>query len=229
MLNEAGNVEPCIAGASEAFARYGLQADIQVVDDGSTDATARELAEIRPRFPQVFVETHPKNMGFGIARRTGIQAALRRGGYEFVMFMDADLTMDPKYCVGFHDKIRDGYDFVIGSRFIEGGGMEKVPFRRAIVSFIGGTIFRVAFRLGIRDYTQGFRAIRSSIASKLELTEPGFPVIMQEIYQARRYTRKFAEVPFVLTVRTIGVSKFNYNLAVFRRYLKYAMLALFTR
>jgi dolichol-phosphate mannosyltransferase len=227
MYNEAGNVLPCIQGANEAIRTYGLDADIQVVNDGSSDATAHELLGAQRLHPNVFVETHPKNQGFGVARRTGIRAALARGGYEFVMFMDADLTMDPKYCVGFHDRIRDGYDFVIGSRFVEGGGMDKVPFRRAVVSWVGGTIFRLCFRLGIHDYTQGFRAIRASIAERLHLTETGFPVVMQEIYQARRYTRKFAEVPFVLSTRTVGVSKFNYTPAVFGRYLCYAFLALF--
>ncbi len=225
MYNESGNVEPCIKRANEVFEEHGLDAEIIVVNDGSADNTAEEIESVRKQYKNIHLKNHEVNKGFGAARKTGMAAALEIGGYEFVMFMDADMTMDPKYAVDFHNKIRDGYDFVIGSRFIEGGGMQNVPLYRAMVSWVGGAILRVSFRLGIKDYTQGFRAIRTSIVEKFDLKEDGFPIIVEEVYQGRRYTKRFGEVPFILTTRKVGVSKFNYTPKVFLKYLSYAAKA----
>lgn len=60
----------------------------------------------------------------------------------------------------------------------------------------------------------------------MKLTENGFPILIQEIFEARKYTDKFAEIPFVLTGRTTGRSKFSYTPKVLWDYLKYAARAL---
>lgn len=229
MYNEFGNVRPCLKRINEFIAERNFNADIMVVDDGSIDGTAREVEIISREYPNIKLYTHKVNRGFGAARKTGMKAVLDTGGYKFVVFIDADLTMDPKYIEGFYNKIVEGYDFVTGSRFINGGGMQKVPLFRAVFSYIGGAIFRFSFRLGIKDYTQGFRAIHTNIIDKLNLKENGFPILAEEIYQACKYTRRFAEVPFFLTVREKGVSKFQYTPTVIKKYLSYAFKAWFDR
>lgn len=227
MYNESDNVKQCLRRVNEAIAERSFNADIIVVDDGSIDGTARQVEAISGEYSNIKLCIHRVNRGFGAARKTGMEAVLEAGGYEFVIFMDADMTMDPKYIEAFYNKIVEGYDFVIGSRFIKGGGMQQVPFYRAIVSYIGGAVFRLSFRLGIKDYTQGFRAIRTDIVAKFRLKEEGFPILAEEIYQACKYTRRFGEVPFVLTVRERGVSKFQYTQEVILKYLKYVIKGLF--
>lgn len=120
----------------------------------------------------------------------------------------------------------EGYDFVIGSRFLEGGGMKDVPAWRKLFSLAGRAVFRICFRLPLTDYTQGFRAIRTGVLAKMKLTETGFPILIEEIYQAREYTDKFAEIPFILTGREVGSSKFSYTPGVIRDYLKYALIGI---
>lgn len=225
MYNEFGNVRSCLKRINEVIAEYSFNADIIVIDDGSVDGTAREAETLSKEYPNINLCIHKVNKGFGAARKTGMKAVSEDGGYEFVVFIDADLTMDPRYIEGFYNKIMEGYDFVIGSRFIKGGGMQQVPFFRAAVSYIGGAVFRFSFRLGIKDYTQGFRAIRTDIIDKFRLKEDGFPILAEEIYQASKYTRRFAEAPFVLTVREKGVSKFQYTPTVLMKYLAYAARA----
>ena len=101
--------------------------------------------------------------------------------------------------------------------------MKNVPAWRKLFSLAGRVVFRICFRLPLTDYTQGFRAIRGTVLAKMKLTETGFPILIEEIYQARKFTDKFSEIPFVLTGRKVGHSKFNYTPKVLRDYLKYAL------
>ena len=64
-----------------------------------------------------------------------------------------------------------------------------------------------------------------NVVEKFRLKETGFPILVEELYQAKCLTRKFAEVPFVLTTRQRGVSKFSYTPKVIFKYLFYAAKA----
>jgi len=227
MYNESDNAKHCLKRVNDVIVERSFNADIIVVDDGSIDGTSQQVKSLIAEYSNIKLCIHKVNKGFGAARKTGMEAVLEAGGYEFVIFIDADLTMDPRHIEDFYNKIMEGYDFVIGSRFIKGGGMQQVPFFRAIFSYIGGAVFRCSFRLGIKDYTQGFRAIRTDIIDKLKLKETGFPILVEEIYQAAKHTRRFDEVPFILTVREKGISKFQYSQEVLRKYLKYALKGFF--
>lgn len=225
MYNEAGNVLPTIEQVNKVLYGSGLKADILCVNDGSRDATERELVQAISRWQNVIIERHKDNRGFGAARRSGMKVAIQRA-YDYVVFMDADLTMDPRYLLKFHEKMVDGFDFVTGSRFVNGGGMRNVSWLRRAVSVVGNIILGLCFRLNISDYTQGFRAIRMDVIKQLCLKENSFPVLVEELYQAKCLTSRFAEVPFVLTDRKTGVSKFSYTPTIILKYLIYAGKAL---
>ena len=222
MNDEEGNVGGIVAEVNRVLAELGRKADIILVDDGSRDGTASEIKEAVLKHPNIICLTHPGNAGFGAAIQSAISEAVERD-YEFAVFMDADLTMHPGYIRHFYEKMAEGYDFVIGSRFIPGGGMKDVPAWRKLFSLVGRMIFQASFRLPLTDYTQGFRAIRGHVLAKMKLTEDGFPILVEQIYRARRITDKFAEIPFILTTRKMGSSKFNYTPGVIWDYLKYAL------
>ena len=222
MHNEEGNVAGIVREVNRALTENGHRADIILVDDGSVDNTAWEIEAAGPGHPNIIVLEHKRNVGFGAALRTAMKEAVKRG-YDFAVFMDADFTMHPGYIRYFYEKMAEGYDFVIGSRFLEGGGMKDVPAWRKLFSLAGRVVFRICFRLPLTDYTQGFRAIRTRVLAEMILTESGFPILIEEIYQARKYTDKFAEIPFILTGREVGSSKFNYTPKVLWDYFKYAL------
>jgi glycosyltransferase involved in cell wall biosynthesis len=226
MHNEEGNVSGIVREVNQVLGAEGHWADIILVDDGSLDNTANEIEEAGREHPNIIALEHEQNAGFGAALRTAMKEAVERG-YEFAVFMDADFTMHPGYIQDFYEKMAEGYDFVIGSRFLKGGGMKNVPAWRKLFSLAGRAVFRVCFHLPLTDYTQGFRAIRTSVLAKMKLTETGFPILIEEIYQARKYTDKFFEIPFVLTGREVGISKFNYTPKVLWDYLKYALKSVF--
>ena len=225
MFNEEGNVGEIVREVRKTLRENRYDADIVIVDDGSEDGTLFEIERVRQSFAGIVVRKHEKNLGFGAAVRTAMEAA-RAGGYDFIVFMDADFTMHPEYIEAFYSKLEEGYDFVIGSRFIAGGGMRDVPWYRKAVSVLGRVVLGICFRLPISDYTQGFRAIRTTLIGKMKLTESGFPILIQEIFEARKHTNKFSEISFVLTGRKTGRSKFSYTPKVLWDYLKYAFRAL---
>lgn len=230
MFNEEANAERCVRGISAVLRCGAPGARIIAVNDGSSDGTGAALARLREAFPELVVETHDRNRGYGTAVRTGIAAA-RREGMEYALFMDADLTTDPKYLPAFLEKMREGHDVIKATRYSDGGGMAGVPFHRSAISRVGNLVARNCFRLPISDCTNAFRAIRVELLAKLPLREPGFAVVVEELYRVSALASTYAEVPHVLTSRRPGegASHFAYRPKVFLQYLRYAVLALIRR
>lgn len=224
MYNEERGAERCILAISSALRSLGARAVLIVVDDGSTDRTSAILSEFLQKESCLVVLTHEKNRGYGRALQTGARHAAE-SRYDYVLFMDSDLTNDPGYLPRFLEKMTQGYDVIKASRYTSGGGSVGVPAWRVAVSKVGNRIARSLFRLPLTDFTNGFRAIRTDLYCRLEISETGFPSIMEELYQVKPLTRSFCEVPYTLTARTDAVrrSSFSYGPAVLYRYLKYAL------
>jgi dolichol-phosphate mannosyltransferase len=199
---------------------------IIVVDDGSVDGTSEQLAQAVDAHPRLIVERHSHNRGYGAGLRTGTIAAAQRG-FEYVIFMDSDLTNDPSYLHEFARRMEEGVDVVKASRYVAGGGVTGVPAWRVFVSVLGNGVARLLFRLPIRDCTNGFRAVRTGLLTSIELREEGFAVIMEELYRLRPLARSYAEVPVVLTARADDqrASSFSFAPVAIARYLKYPLLS----
>jgi glycosyltransferase involved in cell wall biosynthesis len=190
MFNEECGAERCVRAVCAAVHQLPTRAVLIVVDDGSTDATPGILARLRSEGNAFTTVTHERNRGYGEALRTGARSAAA-DGYDYVLFMDSDLTNDPASLPLFLQKMREGCDVIKASRYARGGGVVGVPAWKVGISFLGNRIARFLFRLPLTDSTNGFRALRTEIFRRLEITEPGFASIMQEIHQAKRLTRSF--------------------------------------
>jgi glycosyltransferase involved in cell wall biosynthesis len=222
MYNERPNAAPCIRRLTAFLQKVPARTAIIAVDDGSVDGTLDELRGLEAAFPNLIVEARPQNGGYGAANRTGFAAALREG-FEYVVVMDADGTQDPAYVEGFFAPMRAGRDLIKATRYARGGRVLGVDWRRYMVSWVGNRLARVALRCDLTDYTNGFRAIRSSLLARLETRETTFVVLLEEIWLARRLGATFAEAPYTLTVRDEDESrsKFSYSWKVYLSYLKY--------
>jgi len=146
--NEAGRIFSTIAGI-----RKITDADILVVNDGSTDDTANEA-----RQAGAVVLALPFNLGYGGALQTGFKYALRNE-YAFAVQMDADGQHDPAYILPLlEDVLSDKADVAIGSRFLG-----ESDYRPTTAKKIGMTFFRVIASAitgqKITDPTSGFQAL----------------------------------------------------------------------
>jgi len=225
MYNEEVNAERCVRALAAALRTTPFRTGLMVIDDGSVDRTPSILKRLQSEVPSLVVVTHEVNQGYGAAVRTGVQQA-KLAGYTYVLFMDSDLTNDPKYIPAFVEGMVRGVDVIKASRYIHGGGMISVPRYRVAISIAGNVLARNLMGLPIADCTNGFRAAKVDILSRMPLHEAGFAVIMEELYYAKYLAKTFAEIPCVLTSRGGDtLSKFSYRPAAFWAYLKYALMA----
>ena len=230
MFNEEAGAERCVVEVCRELERVPHRSRLIVVDDGSSDGTAAILHRIGLAQPLLQVVTHPVNRGYGAALRTGVEVA-HEGRFDYVLFMDTDLTNSPADVPRFVAAMERGADVVKATRYSGGGGVRGVPFSRWIISAVGNRVARTLFGIPIHDCTNGFRAVKVSLLKRMELRERRFPVIMEELHWCRFLARTYAEVPVVLTARQADQrpTAFVYRPSVFWSYLRYPVLAFLRR
>lgn len=206
--NEAENLRPLIEHALRVFETAGFDAQILIVNDGSTDETAAVAEQLAENAP-VTVIHHPENRGLGQAIMTGLRAATERikSPDDVIICMDADNTHSPDYIPGMAEKIwRENFDIVIASRYQPGSREVGVPPFRLLLSRGARMVFQIILRLpGVRDYTCGFRAYRASLIQEA-LTLHGDNLIQREgfactdelLVRLSRQTSRITEIPFTL-------------------------------
>jgi dolichol-phosphate mannosyltransferase len=226
MYNEIAGAEFCVRTILAILPSIGVPTGLIVVDDGSTDGTGRLLDDLQAALLARFRVVHKPNGGYGSALIAGAHAAAQEG-YDYVLFMDSDLTNPPEHIERFVPAIRQGIDLVKASRFSSGGDMRAVPWSRWVWSVGANVLARTMFRMGIPDCTNGFRAIRTAMFQSMPLKERGFSIILEELYWTKRCGGKVAFVPTSLRARTAAQrsSAFHYRPALFWSYLKFALRA----
>lgn len=224
MYNEEAGAEKCVRTVCQALEALPYRTALVAVNDASRDKTGDILDRLEPECSPLTVLTHESNLGYGSALKTGARYAAEMG-FDYVLFMDSDLTNDPKYLPLFADRMLAGCDVIKASRYIRGGAVVGVPSWRVFISVIGNRVASLLYGLPIRDCTNGFRAVRTAILRQMQLQENGFAIIMEELYQAKFLARTFCEVPYILTARAQGErpTSFFYRPKVFYNYLKYAV------
>ncbi len=207
----AWNEEASIDGVIADVRAHIPEADILVVDDGSTDSTA-ELA----RQAGVLVATMPFNQGLGAALQTGYLWALREG-YDFCAHLDADGQHPPSEVSRLLAEVRaDRADLVIGSRYAEqteplpGVEPEGEDYRATFSRRIGINVFRFILTLATRqrftDTTSGMRAANRRVMKLFsEDYSPDFAEI-ESLQLAVREGMRVEEVPVRMLERTGGSS-----------------------
>jgi dolichol-phosphate mannosyltransferase len=203
--DEAANLEPIVAACLQ---HLPPGARILVVDDNSPDGTGQIADGIAAELPDVSVLHRPRKGGLGPAYVAGFREALA-GDARLIAQMDADFSHDPS------DLPRliaaaDEADLVLGSRYVEGGGVSDWgPTRRAI-SRGGSTYARSLLGVGVSDLTGGFKVYRREVVEAIDLDSLeslGYAFQVETTYRAIKAGFRVVEVPIVFRDRRVGESK----------------------
>jgi glycosyltransferase involved in cell wall biosynthesis len=189
-LNEAETVATCVRKARGFLERRGIEGEVLVADNGSSDGSPDVAREAGARVVTV------ARKGYGSALRGGINAA----GGRFVIMADADDSYDFSQLDAFVDGLRAGNTMVIGHRFRGGIRRGAMPFLHRylgnpVLSFVG----RLFFSSGIGDFHCGLRGVDRAATLKLDLHAPGMEFASEMIVKATLAGWRIAEVPTVLS------------------------------
>jgi len=188
-LNEAETIATCVAKARRFLEESGVAGEVIVADNGSTDGS-RQLAEAAGARVVAVAER-----GYGSALQGGIAAARSR----FVIMGDADDSYDFSNLMPFVEKLRDGFDLVMGDRFaggIQPGAMP--PLHRFLGNPILSAIGRLFFRSPVRDFHCGLRAFRTEAYERMKLRTTGMEFASEMVVKATLLGMRVGEVPIVL-------------------------------
>lgn len=201
-LNEAEGMGRLETELFEALEKLGVDFEVILVDDGSTDSTWSDLTAMAERRPSLRLARHEGNRGIGASLKTGIEVA--RG--DWLVFLDADLSFHPDHIAALLAKQREtDADCVSGSPML--GGMPGVPFIRRLPSLLMNAFYRGFLNLGLTSFTPMFRLYRTTDLREIRITSDGFQVSVEVLARLLKKGIKIAEVPVPLTVRKTGASK----------------------
>ncbi len=212
--NEAKNITPLIEKIffiNEQLKNWNLS--VLVVDSSSPDQTAKKVQALQRRHSALHLLITKKE-GLGKAYLKGFMYALKQLHADVVFEMDADLSHNPECIPQFLHKIEEGADFVIGSRYIQGGSIPRDwGVHRKLFSVLGNLIIRFGFmKLRITDWTSGYRGIRSWVVEK-SLTQierySGYVFQVALLDEALKKGAKVLEEPINFVDREYGESKIN--------------------
>jgi dolichol-phosphate mannosyltransferase len=210
--NESANIERFLRRVHEALPDAG----ILVVDDGSPDGTADLAEKVVPELGDVHVLRRDRKSGLGSAYRAGFRWGLDHD-YEACVEIDADFSHDPGALPQLVEPLADGYEVVIGSRYIPGGSIPNWSRSRHLLSWGGNRYASAVLGLGVADSTAGYRVYAATVLRRLDLDRiraEGYGFQIEMTYRARQAGARVTEVPIRFVDRVAGESKMSGKIVV---------------
>ena len=188
-LNEAQTIERCVFKALEFLKTHKIDGEVLIADNGSTDGSQELARRLGARVVDVPVR------GYGAALAAGDLAAAGR----YVIMGDADDSYDFSSLQAFVEKLRDGYELVIGNRFAGGIRKGAMPFKnRYIGNPILSAVGRIFFKCPARDFHCGLRGYQRQAVLSLDLRTTGMEYASEMVIKATLGRLRICEVPTVL-------------------------------
>jgi len=217
-LNEEEAIASCLLEVQKAIKEYSLAAELIVVDNNSKDKSAAIVRSYQNSFPELQLVREERE-GYGLAYLKGFTVA--RGKYIFMA--DADSSYDFLEINKFLDKLKVGYDLVVGNRFA--GLMVKKSMswsHRYLGNPFLSFLVRFFFQVKINDIHCGARAISRAALDRINLHTGGMEFASEMIIKASRQKLKITEIPINYRPR-LGESKLH-SLTDAWRHLRFILL-----
>lgn len=199
-FREEANIRTIVTEVDAVFRQAGIRGEILVVDDNSPDRTIAIVNSLKQAMPNVNLLVRTTDHGLSQSVADGFVHA----SSDIFLVIDADLSHPPALIPKMYDEIRAGNDVVIGSRYMEGGGIKKWPLKRRIIS-LGATVLGRLLFPDITDPVSGFFAIRKSVVAQAHLKPRGYKILLEVLGKGTWDHDK--EIPFEFSDREIGTSK----------------------
>ncbi len=206
--NEEISIDSLLKKIEEVMSENQYDYKIVFVNDGSGDRTAEVLNDYLAKLP-IEVIRHSINRGLWEAVRDGFERAAEicQPG-DIIIRMDCDNTHNPTYIPAMVQKINQGFDVVVASRFQKGGGSSGVDPYRNLISRAANLLMKALFPIkGMWEYTCGYRAYRAELVQDalnifgnafIDLRGLGFTCTLEKIIKFRMMKARMGEIPFEL-------------------------------
>ena len=203
-LNEEKAITYCLDEIKRIINDNSLDAEVIVVDNNSKDNSVKILSIYQKNFPELILVSEKKG-GYGFAYLKGLSIV----SGQYIFMADADGTYNFSQIPVFINKLKSGYDMVIGNRFSYKMDDKSMPWlHRYIGNPILSSLVRLFFGVKIHDIHCGARAMTRNALDKLILYTGGMEFASEMIISATKQSLKIAEIPIEYRVR-IGESKLN--------------------
>lgn len=189
-LNEAGTLAVCIKKANAWINRSDVECEVLVADNGSTDGSQDIAVALGARVISV------KQRGYGAALFHGVMAS--RG--EYIIMGDSDDSYDFSNLDAFVNKLDEGFDLVMGNRFLGGIAKGAMPWKNR---YIGNPVLtwvgRILFRCPTKDFHCGLRGFRKDAFQRMDLRTTGMEFASEMVIKAKLFGMRISEVPTTLS------------------------------
>lgn len=199
-FNEEANIRNIVMAVDAVFHEHSLHGQILVVDDDSSDATIAIVRELNRQKENVEILVRNDDHGLSQSVADGFSHAAS----DVFVVIDADFSHPPVLIPRMYEEIRKGSDIVIGSRYMEGGGIKQWPLKRRLIS-IGATFLGRLLFPDITDPVSGFFAVKKSVVMNAPLKPRGYKILLEVL--GKGSWEHDREIPFEFVDREIGSSK----------------------
>ena len=212
--NEEENIEilvPLLLEKFKSFKNYNF--NILFVDGNSRDKTVAVIKKFQKEYQNIYLIEEESKSGLGGAYIKGYIYSIEKIKADYVVEMDADLQHNPEDFPKLIQKITEGYDFIVGSRYVRGGSIPKEwALYRKLISYFGSFFARTILRISkVKDFTSGFRVTKvKGILDQIEfskLKSKGFAYKLDMLVRIYDLKAKICEVPISFGLRDRGTSK----------------------
>jgi len=206
-FNERENINPLM----KSIFSQKIAVDVLILDDSSPDGTQKVVLENKKKYiNRLHLINREKKEGLGKAYIEGFKWALKKK-YKKIIQMDADLSHPPEKLIDISNEL-DLYDYVIGSRYINGIRVLNWPLNRIILSIGASWYVNLITRLPVKDPTAGFVGYNRTSLLSLNLDKimfVGYAFQIEMKFKLWELGYNFKEIPITFKNRIQGESKMN--------------------
>lgn len=197
--NDEATIGSMVNLAFVTMDKVGVDGEVIVIDDGSTDGSPHVLKELRDEQPRLRVVTHEQNRGYGGALLSGFASATK----QWVFYTDGDAQFDPAELELLVARAGPDVDVVQGYKLSRADNLARRVIGRVYHRFVA-----FMFGLKIRDTDCDFRLIRASVLDRIQLEHSSGVICVELVRKLQDAGARFVEVPIHHYPRLHGQSQF---------------------